>query len=106
MHLNYLTIDRSIEVLDGSEMLSLIDKNTDQTKSWKIANHIYFYAIFPSSLRPKNKNYRVPLPYARINQLNNDAINVQTKIGIFTHSNERTELLINELIKLTAKDGK
>lgn len=48
----------------------------------------------------------MPLPYARINQLNNDAINVQTKIGIFTHSNERTELLINELIKLTAKNGK
>lgn len=45
------------------------------------------------------------MPYAKINQLGDDPTKVITKIGIYTHSNERTELLINELSKITTENG-
>lgn len=46
---------------------------------------------------------RVPLPYSKINQLNDDATYVITKVGIFTHSNERSQLLVDELNKLISE---
>lgn len=49
--------------------------------------------------------FRVPLPYSKIDQLNDDATKVFTKVGIFTQTKERSDLLINELNKLTAGEG-
>lgn len=48
---------------------------------------------------------RVPLPYSKIQLLNDDQIKVNAKVGIFTQSNERSELLINELNNLMLKEG-
>lgn len=50
--------------------------------------------------------YRVPLPYAKINALNDEGINVISSIKIFTHSPKRSDLLVEELNKLNAKSGK
>lgn len=82
-------------------MRNLKKKHEKSNKIAKIGDQYICMLLFFSL-----DKYRVPLPYARIDQLNNDAISMETKIGIFTHSNERTQLLINELINLTAKYGK
>lgn len=52
-----------------------------------------------------NATDRVPLPYSNINLLNDDGTKVFSKVGIFTHSNERSELLINELNDMMSKEG-
>lgn len=48
--------------------------------------------------------YRVPLPYSQINLLNDDVIKISSKVGIFTYSDERSELLINELNSLMVNE--
>lgn len=50
--------------------------------------------------------YRVPLPYSKINALRNDDIKIISKVGIFTHSTERSTLLIKELTEIAEKNGK
>ncbi|XP_031632221.1 GPI transamidase component PIG-S isoform X2 [Contarinia nasturtii] len=49
--------------------------------------------------------YRVPLPYSKINLLGDDVTKISSKVGIFTYSNERTKLLMNELKTFILKEG-
>lgn len=49
--------------------------------------------------------YRVPLPYNQIKSLNAVPIKIVSNIGIFTHSTERSELLVQELRDLFRDNG-
>lgn len=49
--------------------------------------------------------YRVPLPYGSIKALDNSAIKIVSNVGIFTHSEDRTHLLIEELTDMFRGNG-
>lgn len=71
---------------------------------WWKTTEVYRYfsskANFPQLFQFRTK-CRVPLPYAKINALNDVPIEITSKIGIFTHSVERSTLLVTELRDLT-----
>lgn len=50
--------------------------------------------------------YRVPLPYSQIKSLSDVPLRISPDIGIFTHSAERSALLIEELTQLFKDNGK
>lgn len=45
--------------------------------------------------------YRVPLPYANILALNDDPLRIYSTVAIFTHSDDHSERLVNELRTLS-----